>query len=129
GWKVPQRAGPFSSTESMKHRPADLRPSCQCGKRGQCGLSLCVYSLFVLSFSLVATSESSAQQKPPAITEPKLLSVFPSAGRQGTTVQAEIRGNLIQGSYAVWFDGATLAGRVLKVEEASEQPAESANGH
>jgi len=77
---------------------------------------------------LVATSESSAQQKPPAITEPKLLSVFPSAGRQGTTVQAEIRGNLIQGSYAVWFDGATLAGRVLKVEEASEQPAESANG-
>jgi hypothetical protein len=50
------------------------------------------------------------------ITEPQVSSVFPSAARPGTIIQAEVRGNLIKGAYAVWFDDEGLRGRVLRTK-------------
>src|SRR5437879_3173077 len=55
------------------------------------------------------------------ITEPQLLSVFPSLGQQGTKVRAEIRGNMIAGASSVWFEEQGLSGQVLEVEEIRDQ--------
>src|ERR1051326_2558911 len=105
--------------------PTELRSDFSEQKRRR--VSVCAF--LALCFSLVSAGNSLAQQKPPAVTEPKLLSIFSSVGRPGTTVQAEIRGNLNQGSYAIWFDGGRLAGRVLNIKEATEQTTGNANHH
>src|SRR5712692_6033696 len=59
-----------------------------------------------------------AQQKtdaPPP--EPKLLSLFPLGGRQGTTFELEIRGQVLDGTYGVWFDSPDLVATVKNVQE------------
>jgi hypothetical protein len=58
-------------------------------------------------------------------------SVFPSAARPGTIIQAEVRGNLIKDAYAVWFDDEGLRGRVLKTKGAyqTKQPGSSDKDH
>jgi len=63
------------------------------------------------------------------VTEPKLSSVFPLGGRRGTNAQVEVRGNLLAGAYAVWFDSGGLSGRVLKVEEVKEEVKEKASSY
>ena len=73
------------------------------------------------------SSVFNAAQPDAAVTEPKLLSLYPLGGRRGTTVQAEVRGNLLERAYAVWFDAGSLSGRVVKVEEVKEQSKEKVN--
>ena len=84
------------------------------------GAGLCFSTFLVLSFSVFSPPICPAKD-PPAVAEPKLLSVFPLGGRQGSTVQAEVRGNFLEGAYAVWFDAGSLSGRLLEVDEAKEQ--------
>jgi hypothetical protein len=101
----------------------------RCGiRRNGCGQQTCGkvclrFSLpvfLLLSFSLFFSVVSPAQEEP-QVTGPKLLSIFPLGAARGTTVEAEIRGNLLEGAYAVWFDTGNLNARVLSVEEAKEQ--------
>ena len=61
-------------------------------------------------FALVTGSELRAQ-------EPQLSSVFPLGGRQGSVFEAEVRGQNLAGTYAVWFDCYDLKAKVQKVEE------------
>ena len=77
------------------------------------------FSLLGLVLALVPPAANAAVEG--KITEPQLLSVFPSLGRQGTKVRAEIRGNLIAGASSVWFEDQGLSGQVLEVEEIREQ--------
>ncbi len=49
-----------------------------------------------------------------------MISVFPTGGERGTTVQAEIRGIWLDGAYAVWLDTNGLKARLLNVEEVKE---------
>ena len=49
-----------------------------------------------------------------------LFSVFPTMGRQGSTVKAEARGIRLDGAYTVWFDGGGFKGRILDVEEVKD---------
>ncbi len=65
---------------------------------------------------------SLAAQVKPDITEPHLLSVFPSGGKPGRTIPAEVRGNLLAGAYAVWFDTGGISGQVRSVEESKQEP-------
>jgi len=52
---------------------------------------------------------------------PLLLSISPLAGQRGNTVSVEVRGNRLDGAYAVWIDGGSFKGRVLGVEEVKDQ--------
>ena len=54
-------------------------------------------------------------------SDPVVASVFPSCGRQGTTVQAVIGGKFLDGSYALWFADKGLSGRILRIEEIREE--------
>jgi len=49
--------------------------------------------------------------------EPRLISVFPFAGQKGQGVEAEVRGNWLDGASAVWFDHRGFTGRLRSVEE------------
>ncbi len=49
--------------------------------------------------------------------DPKLTSVFPWGGQRGTTFQAEVRGESLEGAYAAWFVSGNFKSRILKVEE------------
>ena len=76
----------------------------------------------VLVFGLSWASPSLFQ--PPSLQQtfratslsPRCRRVFPSAARPGTIIQAEVRGNLIKGAYAVWFDDEGLRGQVLRTK-------------
>ncbi len=52
-----------------------------------------------------------------AATEPELVSLFPLGGMSGTTVEVEIRGERLEGAYAIWFGGEGLGAQIKKVEE------------
>src|SRR6266446_6740842 len=77
------------------------------------------FSLLGLVLALVPPAANAAVKG--KITEPHLLSVFPSLGRQGTKVRAEIRGNLIAGASSVWFEDQGLSGQILEVDQIREQ--------
>ncbi len=80
--------------------------------------------ILIIAFTILSASPLAAQVKP-EITEPHLLSVFPSGGKPGGTVRAEVRGNLIAGAYAVWFDAGGASGQVQTVEESKAEPPET----
>ena len=65
------------------------------------------------------------------ITEPQVSSIFPSAARPGRIIEAEVRGSLIKGAYAVWFDDEGLRGRVLRTKGGwqTAQPGNSDKDH
>ena len=52
-----------------------------------------------------------------SMKEPAVLSVFPLGGQQGTTLEVQIRGKNLGGTYAVWVDGRELKARVDRVDE------------
>ncbi len=62
-----------------------------------------------------------AAEVQPEVTEPKILSVFPAGGMPGKTVEAEIRGNLLEGATSVWLEVGGLTGRVQNVAELKEE--------
>ncbi len=49
--------------------------------------------------------------------DPELLSLFPMGGRPGTTVDVQIRGTRLEGSYAVWFESEGLRAAIKTLEE------------
>ena len=57
-----------------------------------------------------------AQQPEAGASDPEILSMFPLAGERGKVWQAELRGRLLHGAYAVWFDCKELYGSVKSVE-------------
>ena len=95
---------------------------------GRRGTGVCPATLLVLCFTFLSRSVCLAQVQR-EVTEPKLSSVFPLGGRRGTNAQVEVRGNLLAGAYAVWFDSGGLSGRVLKVEEVKEEVKEKASSY
>ena len=72
------------------------------------GLLLCVLPGPLLSAEEVET------------TEPELLSLFPLVGQRGTTLDAQIRGRELGGSYAVWLQADGLTAQLEKVEVVEE---------
>ncbi|MFN8006418.1 MAG: hypothetical protein U0V70_05225 [Terriglobia bacterium] len=52
---------------------------------------------------------------------PLLFSVSPLMGKRGSTIQTEVRGARLEGSYAVWFDRSGVKGKVLGVEEIKDE--------
>ena len=66
-------------------------------------------------FVLFHPQPSVAQDEVP--TEPEIMSVFPMAGKPGTTVTAEVRGQVLKGAYAVWSSTDGLRAEVTGVEE------------
>ena len=81
-----------------------------------------VPALVILSLCLVLfPCPLRPAQNEPGLAEPKLLSVFPSGGQRGSTVQVEVRGNFLEKAYAAWFDSGQFDVRFLKVEEVKNQ--------
>ena len=67
--------------------------------------------LFMLLYPLASV----AQDEVPS--EPEIISVFPMGGRPGTTVTAQVRGQVLEGAYAVWSGTDGLRAEVTEVEE------------
>jgi hypothetical protein len=82
---------------------------------------------FVLPAVIVLSATISRAETGPATAEPKLLSVFPSGGQRGHTVQVEVRGSFLDKTYAAWFENRQLTARFVKVEEVKNQPEQRAS--
>ncbi len=74
-----------------------------------------VVTACLLLATLLYPPKSAAQDEVPS--EPEIISVFPMGGRPGTTVTAEVRGQLLERAYAVWFSTEELRAEVTKVED------------
>ena len=70
--------------------------------------------LFFLLFAVPLFGAPDETDPPP--TEPEVISIFPSGGRQGTSFEAELRGRALGGVYALWFDSQGLEGQVQGIE-------------
>src|SRR5205823_4692689 len=79
------------------------------------------FSIFPFSSALGLPVEG-ATKKPPRT--PALISVSPLGSRQGSLVEAYIRGQDLDGASDVYFDSNKLHGRIKKIEqvELPEQP-------
>ena len=64
--------------------------------------------LTVMALLIPATSEGS---------EPQALSIAPLGGQRGARLEATLRGQSLQGAYAVWFDREGVTATVERVEE------------
>ena len=73
------------------------------------------FFLLLVPFLQTSLSAQDKMDLPPA--EPELISVFPVGGRQGSTVEVEVRGRTLAGVYEVWFDQDVLRAQIKKVEE------------
>jgi hypothetical protein len=84
-------------------------------------LILTVLVSFLFSSALGLPVEG-ATKKPPRT--PALISVSPLGSRQGSLVEAYVRGKDLDGVSAVYFDSNKLHGRIKKIEQAElpEQP-------
>jgi hypothetical protein len=83
-------------------------------------LTVPAFTLFAISLGF--DSACGAESKPPS--DPRILSVHPSALRAGETTQVVIRGTDLAGSRALFFPNEVMRGRVLEVK--SEPAKESA---
>src|SRR3990172_5735659 len=63
--------------------------------------------LSMLCFTFLALTPSRGQGQP-RVNEPTLSSIYPLGGERGKIVQAEVRGNHLDGAYAVRFDAGDL---------------------
>ena len=52
-----------------------------------------------------------------SLPNPEIMSVFPMGGKPGTTVMAQVRGQVLEGAYAVWSSADGLRAEVTRVEE------------
>src|SRR5437667_11612690 len=77
--------------------------------------------LFLVSVAVFSPRVGFAQGEPEEDGGPLLFSVFPTTGRQGSTISAEARGIRLDGAYRVWFAGGRFTGRILNVEEVKDQ--------
>ena len=60
--------------------------------------------------------------------EPEVVSIYPLGGERGATFNAEIRGNTLDGAYAVWFDGDGLGAQIRQIEAIQPSPAAKKGG-
>ena len=77
-------------------------------------------SLLLLLWTVALTPSQGFPQADPEDTAPLLLSISPLTGRPGNLLKVEVRGNRLDGVYALWSNNSGIAGRVLKVEEVSD---------
>ena len=71
-------------------------------------------AILALQFS---TFPSQAQDAEPEAKEPQLLSLFPGGARTGTSVEVEVRGQVLWGTRAAFFETEGLKGEVKRIEE------------
>jgi hypothetical protein len=86
-------------------------------KTSAIGFIVCLSALLLLSTPSVF-SASKAQNE--GRSDPRLLSVFPLAGRPGSTVEIEIRGDSLEGASSVWCDIPAITGKLVTVEAAHD---------
>ena len=60
--------------------------------------------------------------------EPRLLSVYPIGGQQGTTYRAVVRGRALDGAYGVWFTYPAIEAKVLTLDADPDQPEPTKRG-
>jgi len=77
-------------------------------------------SLLLLWCAVVLTPSQGFSQADPEETGPLLLSISPLTGRPGNVLKVEIRGNRLDGVYALWSNNSGITGRVLSVEEVKD---------
>ena len=107
----------ITSVVNYLHRIALLRsPNCGSARDG----FLTGLPFFLLLVVVLSPCDGFAQGEPEEDGGPLLFSVFPTMGRQGSTVKAEARGIRLDGAYTVWFDGGGFKGRILDVEEVKD---------
>ena len=69
--------------------------------------------LFCCLLVVPAALGAEAEDRPKT---PELSSIFPTAAQRGSTVEVELHGRVLEGTYAVLFDSPLLTGSVGKVE-------------
>lgn len=82
-----------------------------------------MFRLAVFAFLVSAQVLSAEEMTQVPATEPKLVSILPVGGQQGTTFEAEITGKQLQGAYAVWFEDEQLTAtieQIIQVEKKKE---------
>ena len=81
-------------------------------------MSCLIRTFFILAVVLLLSSHPSSAQEPNETPAgPRIEAVFPRGGQQGTSFEVEIRGQQLQGAYALWFDCPTLRAYDFRVEE------------
>src|SRR5437879_5623952 len=90
------------------------------GSPGGRAAALYLGASVTIFFGILLPSIIYAQAPPAYTTEPKLLSIFPSAARPASTLQVDVRGNFLLDAYAAWFDSNALSARLIKVEKVDE---------
>ena len=63
-----------------------------------------------------------------SLSEPEITEVFPLGWQQGESVEVEIRGEQLEGAYAIWFDEEDLTADVENVEPVAQKPDDSSEG-
>jgi hypothetical protein len=99
------------------------REAWRCPIRSQ-HYSVLSFPALVLISLLFPSVPRSLAQTDQDLADPSLLSIFPLGGRRGTTLQGEIWGNSLEGSYGVWCGTGGLSGKLLTVEEMKGQTKE-----
>ncbi len=85
--------------------------------------------LLTALLALLLLSPAAAQEMPaPMPTEPEAHWIYPLGGRQGTRVEAEVEGRLLQEVHAVWSTESGLRGNILGVRPVAEQTKEGEKG-
>ncbi len=77
---------------------------------------------FLAFLSLTCLDVQIRGDTPPG--EPEVSSIFPQTGQRGTTLGAEIRGENLEGAYAVWWETGGLRARIKSVEEIAPEKKE-----
>ena len=82
----------------------------------------CTFLLILIPFSLLPLQAQSDVES--ASEEPAVLSLFPLGAQQGQSLEVEMRGRNLEGTYAIWSNTTGLKVRVEKVEEIELQEKE-----
>lgn len=77
-------------------------------------------SPLLLLWMVALTPALGFSQADPEDSGPLLLSISPLTGRLGNPLKLEVRGNRLDGTYAVWTGNSEITGRVLKIEEVKD---------
>ena len=77
-------------------------------------------SLLLLLCAAALAPSDCFSQADPEDTGPLLLSISPLTGRPGNLLKVEVRGNRLDGVYALWSNNSGITGRVLNVEEVKD---------
>jgi hypothetical protein len=83
------------------------------------------FVLLFLCLSLQETRLDAEASTSEPFPDPTIVSIFPLGAQQGTEVKLEIRGEALDGAYAVLFDSAGLEAQVQEVAEIEPEVKES----